>query len=144
GRSLLAAGSALGVFVGPVTSRQRQRPVVVAVVAVAVGQPAVGEGGEVGAVRDLLVAATLVGARAGHWRAGRRVGRAHLDHVLVVVPLVRVVQVAVVQVIDVPVVPHPLVSAVLVVNVLVAFVGLAAHDRSPCIWDGARTILRPG
>jgi hypothetical protein len=96
--------------------------VVVAVVAVAVVQPAIDEVIVVVAVRHQLVAAPLMVAGARGRSARRRVGLAHLDPVLVVVAVVPVVQVAVVQVVHVPVVLNAGVAAVAAVLVAVASV----------------------
>ena len=87
---------------------------------------------DVVSVRDSLVSAAwamdMVGimAAAGmRRRAVVGVGRGHLNHVLVDVAIVRVMQVAVMQVVDVTVVLDGLVSAAWAVDVIVGLVNLA-------------------
>ncbi len=69
---------------------------VVAVIAVAVMQPAVDQEVYVVAVGHGGMAAVIVGAGALHRSAVRGIGRAHGDDMRVVVALVRMMQVAVV------------------------------------------------
>ena len=110
---------------------ERQRPVIVAVVAMHVMQPAVHQAIHVVAMRHALMAAigaVLVG-RAASPLAGYRVGGADFDHMLVHVPVVEVVQVPIVEIIHVAVMHHcrvPATGAMLVGMILVNF-ALAGH-----------------
>ena len=113
-------------------SGDRQRAVVVAMIAVRMLQMAADQVIDVVAVRHRFVPAAgpmhMTGAMAGTVvlrRAAVRIGGADGDHVLVDMVAMHVVQMAVVQEIDVPVVLDPGVSAVFAVDVLVAVVLLA-------------------
>lgn len=64
----------------------------------------------VAASRAMLVRRVVTCARVRR-RAGRRVLRRHLDHMLVDMIAMRMVQMAVVQVVDMPIVPHGRMSA---------------------------------
>jgi hypothetical protein len=85
----------------PAIRLQRQRTVIIAVIAVLVVQASVDQIIGMVAVRDHLMTAILVAASAPGRRALDRVGGAHGDYTLVVVVAVGTMQVAVVQIIDV-------------------------------------------
>jgi hypothetical protein len=106
--------------------------VIVAVVAVAVVQPAIDQVINVIAVRHLLVTALVMIAGAGDRGTRGRIGRVHLDLALVVMLAVFVVQVPVVQKIDVAVVLNPGMPAMFAVDVLVTGVFLTTHFRLLC------------
>jgi len=91
--------------------------VIVAVIAVLVVQASVDQIIDMVAVRDCLMAATLVAASAGGRCTIGRVGGAHGNHTLVVVIAVGRMQVAVVQIIDVAFMLNAKVPAMLTVCV---------------------------
>jgi len=104
--------------------------VVVAVVAVRMVEVPVDQIVDVIAMRDGLVAATgamvvrgVVTGALVRGSACSRIGGRDLDHVLVDVIAVHVVQVTVVQVVDVAVVPHGRVTATGAMNVCVVGMG---------------------
>jgi hypothetical protein len=113
-------------------------PVIVAVPLVRVVQVPADQIIEVIAVRDAGVTAPravdmglVVRSALMRGRAGRGVGPAHRDHVLVDVIVVDVVQVAVVQVVDVPLVPDGGVPAPRAVDVRMGLVRLVLIHRPP-------------
>ena len=115
-------------------SGQLERPVVVAVVPVGVMEVTVDEVVDVVAVGHGLVAAAgavdvavLVTGAAVCGGAGGRVAFAHLDHVLVHVVAMGVVEVAVVEVVHVVTVLDGDVAAVGAVDVVVVLVLVAVH-----------------
>ena len=125
--------------------RERERPVVVAVIPVRVVQVPIDEVVDVVAVRNGFVPAvravdvSLVVPGAGvSGGAVRRVPLADLDHMLIDVVFVDVVQVPVVKVVDVAVVHDGGVPAVGAVHVVVALVFVAVHgfsgSGSGCCW----------
>ena len=110
----------------------RHGSVVIAVVTVNMMEVTVHEVVDVVSVRDSLVSAAwamdvvgIMAAAGMRRRAVVGVGRGHLNHVLVDVAIVRVMQVAVVQVVDVAVVLDGLVTAAWAVDVVVGLVNLA-------------------
>ncbi|MBL8922437.1 MAG: hypothetical protein JNJ54_26535 [Myxococcaceae bacterium] len=109
---------------------------IVAVGAVRVMQVPPDEEVDVVSVRDRLVSAAsavdvalLVSRALVRGGARRGVPAVHLDHALIDVPGVGVVQVALVEVIDVIAVADGRVPAPWAVDVLVAGVGVVGHDR---------------
>jgi hypothetical protein len=116
-----------------------ERPVVVAVRAVRMMQVPADQVVDVIAMRHGFMpaarAVNVVGGMGGALmlrRAGRRVGRADLDDVLIDVIAMHVMQVAVVQVVDMAVMTDRAVTAVRPVLVIVVGVfGAVRHFRSP-------------
>ena len=110
----------------PGSSVERERAVIVAVVAVRMVQMAGREVVDVIAVRDRLVptrgAVTVIGrvAIVITWRASHGVLRAHADHVLGDSPALLVLEVAMLEVIDMALVVDRPVSARGVMHVLLA------------------------
>jgi len=93
--------------------------------------------GFVSAVRPVLVAGFVRGAGVAAG-AGRRILGRHVNHVLVIMPVVRMMQVAVVEIIHVVAVLHGVVPAAGRVLVRVIAMGLASHvlTFSFCGFDG--------
>ena len=94
-----------------------QRTVIIAVIAVLVVQASVNQIIGMVAVRDRLMAATLVAANAGDRCTIGRIGGAHGNHTLVVVFAVDRMQVAIVQIIHVAFMLNAEVAAMLTVRV---------------------------
>lgn len=117
------------------TGHDLDRAVVVAVTIVGMVEVAVDQVADVVSVRHGLVATAgavnmvgVVAAAGVAAGAAVRVRLAHLDHVLVHVVVVGMVQVTVVQIVDVTVVLDGGVAAVGAVNVVVVLVLVTAHD----------------
>lgn len=113
------------------------RPVIVAVIAVGMMEPAVHEVIGVVSVRDGFMAAAGAVDMRGVVRAGRRlatirIGGVHGQRVLVVMPFMRVMQMTVVQIVDVSVVLDGGVAAAGAVLMMVILVGvmMLGHDFS--------------
>jgi len=124
--------------------QHRHRAVVVAVIAMAVVQATVNQVVVMIAVGHQRVAAAIVAALAGDWRAGVGIGRAYREHVLVVVTLVGVMQMAVVQIVHVALVRKAYVSAMLAVDVGVIAMRVVSHNALLFISVGVEYASLPG
>jgi len=107
------------------------RAMIIAMVAMAMVQPAINQVIEVIAVRHERMAAPLVTALAGDRRAGIGVCLAHGNHMLVIMPCMRMVEMTIMQKIDMPLVHDPDVTAVFAMHMRVRLVNRVRHQGAP-------------